>query len=187
MKPSSLIATLIAALACTATLRAAEPPEKPGPPPPPHGPLFKALDTDANGTLSSAEISGSSAALRKLDSNGDGELSRDEYKIDPPPRPPEEGNPGAKPPHGPPSHETDHKPPHGKPPLLAALDKNGDGTISKSEIEAAAQSLKSLDKNGDGELTDDELRPPPPTGDKPAGGGPQGPPPPNAGKRPGGA
>ncbi len=44
-------------------------------------------------------------------------------------------------------------------PLLAALDADGDGTISATEIDQAAQSLKTLDKNGDGSLTIDELRP----------------------------
>ena len=44
-------------------------------------------------------------------------------------------------------------------PILAALDTNGDGEISASEIAAAATSLKTLDKNGDGQLSDDEVRP----------------------------
>ena len=44
-------------------------------------------------------------------------------------------------------------------PILAALDTNGDGEISASEIAAAPTSLKKLDKNGDGQLSDDEVRP----------------------------
>lgn len=52
--------------------------------------------------------------------------------------------------------------PHGappKPPIEAALDTNGNGTIEADEIANAAAALKTLDKNGDGQLTADELRP----------------------------
>ena len=44
---------------------------------------------------------------------------------------------------------------------MLALDTNGDGEISASEIEAAPKSLRSLDKNGDGQITNDEATPPP--------------------------
>lgn len=57
------------------------------------------------------------------------------------------------------------------PPLVAALDKNGDREISADEIKDASASLLTLDKNGDGKLTDDEIRPP-----RPEGFGPDGPP-----------
>ncbi len=43
-------------------------------------------------------------------------------------------------------------------PLLALFDANGDGTLSKEEIDNAAAKLKALDKNGDGALAADELR-----------------------------
>ncbi len=46
-----------------------------------------------------------------------------------------------------------------KPPLLTALDTDGDRTISASELSDSTQSLKTLDKNNDGVLTRDELRP----------------------------
>lgn len=49
-------------------------------------------------------------------------------------------------------------------PLIAALDTDGDGEISASEIKKAPQSLKSLDKNNDGKLTRDEMRPSRPGG-----------------------
>lgn len=44
-------------------------------------------------------------------------------------------------------------------PVLAALDADQDGKISKSEIENATAALKKLDKNNDGDLTPDEMRP----------------------------
>ncbi len=44
-------------------------------------------------------------------------------------------------------------------PIFMALDLDHDGTLSKEEIDAAPESLKTLDKNGDGKLTTDELRP----------------------------
>lgn len=44
-------------------------------------------------------------------------------------------------------------------PVLAALDADKDGTISKAEIENATAALKKLDKNNDGDLTEDEMRP----------------------------
>ena len=41
----------------------------------------------------------------------------------------------------------------------AALDADGDGKISKAEIDNATAALKKLDKNNDGELTIEEMRP----------------------------
>ena len=43
--------------------------------------------------------------------------------------------------------------------LLAALDVDGDGTLSAVEIVAAPRSLRGLDSDGDGRLTAAELRP----------------------------
>ena len=44
-------------------------------------------------------------------------------------------------------------------PVLNALDENGDGEISASEIEKAEAALAVLDKNGDGKLSAEEVRP----------------------------
>ncbi len=44
-------------------------------------------------------------------------------------------------------------------PVMAALDADGDGEISASEIDGAVSALRKLDKNEDGKLTPDELRP----------------------------
>lgn len=59
-------------------------------------------------------------------------------------------------------------------PVLAALDANKDGIISKSEINNAAAALRKLDKNGDGELDAEEMRPSRPEGGRSRGGAPEG-------------
>lgn len=78
-------------------------PKGPGGPPPgprPVPPLIKALDSDADGTLSAAELAGAPESLKALDKNGDGELSPDElHPKGPPPRPdgpPPEDGPGVE-------------------------------------------------------------------------------------------
>lgn len=43
-------------------------------------PLIAALDADHNGTLEAAEIANATAALRTLDKNNDGELTREEIR-----------------------------------------------------------------------------------------------------------
>jgi Ca2+-binding EF-hand superfamily protein len=57
-------------------------------------------------------------------------------------------------------------------PLIKALDSDGDGEISASEITNAPTTLKTLDKNNDGKLEADELRPHFGQGG-PMGGGPE--------------
>jgi EF hand len=59
-------------------------------------------------------------------------------------------------------------------PIMAALDKNSDGTLDAQEIAGASAALKTLDKNGDGKITPDELRPQRPDGGR-GPGGPGGP------------
>jgi len=51
------------------------------------------------------------------------------------------------------------------PPLIAALDANGDGVIDAVEISNAVAALSKLDVNGDGNLSLDELRPARPEGE----------------------
>ena len=146
-------------------------------PPPP--PLIAALDANRDGMIDATEIANASAALKTLDKNGDGKLTRDELHPPRPdgaegpphrrgPRPPEGGAQqpppsGQEPPGGPggPGPEG-HRPP--LPPIIAALDANHDGVIDEAELANASAALKTLDKNGDGKLTMDELRPPRPEG-----------------------
>lgn len=59
-------------------------------------------------------------------------------------------------------------------PVLAALDADKNGVISKSEIKNAAAALRKLDKNGDGELDAEEMRPSRSEGGRSRGGGPEG-------------
>jgi Ca2+-binding EF-hand superfamily protein len=47
-------------------------------------PLMRALDTDRDGAVSTAEIAGAADALKTLDTNQDGQLSGDEFRPVPP-------------------------------------------------------------------------------------------------------
>jgi hypothetical protein len=135
-------------------------------------PIITALDANGDGVIDATEIANASAALKTLDKNGDGKLTREEYM---PPRPARRDGPGGPPPDAdpqgaPPGADGSQPPPAGGPPhrpvppIVAALDLNHDGVIDADEIAAASESLKKLDKNGDGQLTPDEFRPPRPGG-----------------------
>lgn len=82
-------------------------------------------------------------------------------------RPPGEG-PGGRGPRGEGGPMRAH-------PVVAALDTDGDGTISAAEIAAAPAALRKLDKNGDGKLSEDEIRPAFGRGGRGGGPGGQGP------------
>ncbi len=81
----------------------------------PMPPLISALDANHDGVIDADEIAGASAALKKLDKNGDGKLSREEFLGKPPMggRPPMggqggsegQGGPGNDGPQGPPPGE----------------------------------------------------------------------------------
>jgi hypothetical protein len=60
-------------------------PGGPGPGHHPRHPLEQALDANGDGVIDAAEIANAVAALKKLDKNGDGKLTADEYR---PSRPP---------------------------------------------------------------------------------------------------
>ena len=88
------------------------PPEGPGGRRPPQLPLVKALDVNGDGIIDASEIANASAALLKLDINGDGKLTPREYLPPPPPGgdgpafgggpPPGDGPPDGPPPGSPP-------------------------------------------------------------------------------------
>ena len=74
------------------------PPEGAGQPKKPRPPIIAVLDANGDGVIDAKEIAGAPAALKKLDKNGDGRLSPDEYR---PPRPDDgatvsPGKPGEK-------------------------------------------------------------------------------------------
>jgi hypothetical protein len=129
--------------------------------PPPAEPLMVALDTNRDDELDATEIANASAALKTLDKDGDGKLSADELM------PPSPGG----------TNQFRGTPPPGAkrpaPPLVAALDTNGDGELDATEIANAGAALLQLDVNGDGKLSKDELRPKGHGGPGGAGGLPQ--------------
>jgi hypothetical protein len=111
MKAKILTLTIAAALSSTWALAQdpGRPPRPPGPrdgdrPPGgdqrPLGPLpipfLHALDTDDDGIISADEIKGAPDALKSLDKNHDGQLSRDEWQPQPPPPPQGERPAGAR-------------------------------------------------------------------------------------------
>lgn len=81
--------------------------------------LMDALDTNHDGIIDANEIANASAALKKLDKNGDGKLTADELMPQRPHRPPHGGPPGQAPgQQGPPGGDSQNRPPHsnGQPP-----------------------------------------------------------------------
>jgi hypothetical protein len=71
------------------------PPGPPGGPGPggqrPKPPLELVLDVNADGVIEADEIASASTSLKKLDKNGDGKLTPDEYRPQRPPRPDDQG------------------------------------------------------------------------------------------------
>ena len=140
---------------------------------PPPLPIITVLDANHDGIIDATEIANASVALKTLDKNGDGQLTKDEYM---PPLPKDAPADAPRPP---------------LPLIIKALDANGDGVIDATEIANASVALKTLDKNGDGQLTRDEYlgkRPghPPRDGNGPDGNQAGGPPPPPDGDFAGG-
>jgi len=108
----------------------------------PLNPVLLVLDKDRNGTLSSEEIAGASAALKTLDKNGDGEITREEFRPTP-------GGPGGGSPGGGPGEFITR---------LMENDKNKDGKLSKEELpERMQRVLERADTSGDGALDKAEL------------------------------
>jgi hypothetical protein len=69
------------------------------------------------------------------------------------------------------------RPPQPVPPVIGIFDRDHDGMLSAAEIQDAAAVLAKLDRNGDGNITREEALPPrPPRDQEPRDGGPQRPP-----------
>jgi collagen type III alpha len=139
--------------------------------PPPGGPdgIFRFLDKNNDGKVTADEVPEerrerfTAEMLPRADKDKDGALTLDEFRAAMPAAPPgtpgtpgqpgQPPRPGSPPPFG---------PPPGGDPLFRALDKDGDGSLSKDEVYGAAEALKTLDKNGDGTLSREEVFPPRP-------------------------
>jgi Ca2+-binding EF-hand superfamily protein len=122
------------------------------------GPVLAALDADRDGELSADEIAKATEALKKLDRDGDGKLTRMEIA----PRPQQPGGapgaPGGT--AGAPGGAPGDRPDGAR--MLAYFkqqDKNGDGKLSKDEVnERMKENFSRIDGNGDGLIDDTELK-----------------------------
>lgn len=70
----TLAALGVCAVAAVAQDKPAETPRRGG------NPIIAALDANHDGVIDAAEISNAPAALKKLDKNGDGKLTRQEFR-----------------------------------------------------------------------------------------------------------
>lgn len=106
---------------------------------PRHGKMQK-LDADGSGTLSADEVEGTRLAehFAEIDTDGDGELTKEELKA---------GHKGRKGKRG--------KGKRGK-----KLDKDGNGSLSAAEVEGTrlAEAFSEIDADGDGELSKEEMK-----------------------------
>lgn len=81
---TSIKSLLTAAVAAVALTVAAQDANRPAPPeggasnPRPVSPLMAALDANHDGVIDASEIANAVAALKSLDKNGDGQLTKDE-------------------------------------------------------------------------------------------------------------
>ena len=114
--------------------------------------LMAALDADKDGALSADEIANATAALKKLDKNGDGKVGQDEIRAEleklRPPRRERGGRRGGGGGFGGGSFLD----------RIMEHDKNADGKISASELPAVMAGLMDRgDKNKDGFLEKSEI------------------------------
>ncbi len=112
------------------------------------GPMFDKFDTDKDGRISKEQMRASTAKLfAEADTNKDGFISKEEMEA---------------------HHKAMREKMHDKmrdkmQERWKAADKDGDGALSKAEVDAAkmthlSRDFDKLDKNKDGKLTPDEIR-----------------------------
>lgn len=131
---------------------------------PPQHPLELALDANGDGVIDAKELANAVAALRKLDKNGDGRITDDEFR---PMRPGGGfggqggpggfgGQPGGKSFGGPPGKEGKGQGGGGGEPGGPEGQKGGGGQAPKGEGDFVSRLFQN-DKNNDGKLTKAEL------------------------------
>ncbi|QTN32812.1 hypothetical protein HZ994_10870 [Akkermansiaceae bacterium] len=129
--------------------------------PPPPDIVAVTIDKDHDHKLTAREIRNAPKSLLKLDEDEDGALSAEELRPEPPDgrRRKKDGDDAQlQPPPPPPSA------------LMDAIDTDGDGTLSKDEIEKSGETLLELDKDDDGKIDNTEA----PSLGEPNQGGPPG-------------
>jgi len=126
--------------------------------------MFTAVDSNSDGVLDAAELANAAAALKKLDKNGDGTITKDEVATTggfgmggrggmapgaatPGTATPGTTTPGSQPPTAPMSGMGKGK---GK-------GKGGQGPAPSTNPDEAVQTLMQFDKNADGKLSKDEV------------------------------
>ena len=123
---------------------------------------FLAMDADGDGALAAAELGSQfQSLLARADADGDGAASEAEIlalMTAEGPGDRERGGAGGRE-ATPPGAGGGGRPPRPAIPLMAALDADGDGAVSGTELASAAEALRALDADDDGRLTPDELRP----------------------------
>ena len=168
---------LLAPLAAAALAQTSPAPDRPAPgrggPAFRGHPLVRVMDLDRDGALSATEVSQAPITLGGLDTDGDGTLSSAELHPGRggPRRPAHAEAPATDQRPGRPAHAGAHRPAahagatraHPGDLVMLALDANEDGTLAAAELANATRSLSALDGNKDGALSRDELRPLPPT------------------------
>lgn len=107
-------------------------------------PMFSQFDTNKDGRISQQEAhEGTARMFKEVDTNKDGFISKEEMQA-----------------HHKAMHEKHSEMMREK---WKAADKDGDGALSRAEVDAAnmpmlARDFDKLDKNKDGKLTQDEMR-----------------------------
>ncbi len=104
------------------------------------GERFGAIDKNADGTISKDEFTGPEFLFQRADANGDGVLTKDEA---------DKFQPGAAPGTGTVAAGLGKR--------ILAMDKNGDGKVSKDEFAGKPEAFDRLDANKDGFVAANEL------------------------------